>query len=229
MLEKINFNGGKRALTFLNNDNQARTLPYLQKDPRMCITLPTWLKLLDDEPAVLFTYRHPLEVALSLKKRDRRGSSTIEYGLQLWIHYNLRAIQNSAGMCRVVTANHKIMKNPKSEVQRIKNLLTERCNVMPPPTNVIPQTVIDDFIDPNLQHNDKGLKDFSAHCKAREFESDHEVGSPEFKNWNKSLLSTLQNQKLYLMAMQIFCDMESGRAFEEGYSWAELLNQLKEE
>lgn len=126
MLDKIKLKGGKRALAFLNNDHQARTLPYLQKDPRMCISLPTWLKLLDEEPAVLFTYRHPLEVALSLKKRDSSGSSTIEYGLQLWIHYNLRAIQNSAGMCRIVTANHKIMENPKGEVQRIKNQLTRR-------------------------------------------------------------------------------------------------------
>ncbi len=85
---------------------------------------------------------------------------------------------------------------------------------MPPPISVIPEMVIDSFIDPNLQHSGKVLKDFSAHCMAEEFQSDYDVGSPEFKAERKS----------YLMAMQIFCDMESGKAFEEGYLWHELLD-----
>jgi hypothetical protein len=64
--DKVNFHKGDKALEFLNNpDNR----PWLQKDPRMCITLKTWIPLFTNEPAAIFTYRHPLEVALSLKKK----------------------------------------------------------------------------------------------------------------------------------------------------------------
>eukprot|EP00957_Ditylum_brightwellii_P143923 10966947-Ditylum_brightwellii.AAC.1 len=60
----------------------------------MCIALRTWVELLDVEPAIVFTYRHPLEVAMSLQKRNRGFHA--ERGLRLWIVYNMRAIENSA-------------------------------------------------------------------------------------------------------------------------------------
>ena len=218
MQSKIDFEKGTQALQFFNN--HSKTMPYLQKDPRMCIALPTWLKLLDDEPAVVFTYRHPFDVALSVKKRA--AHCTIEYGLQLWIIYNMRAIQNSAGLCRVFTSNGKIISDPTREVQRIKDQLTDRCKVLPPLKSLIPKSVVDSFIDPNLQHNSKKrkndektsriLKDFGEGCMAREFESDHEEGSSKFK----------AEREMFLMAMQVFCDLENGKAYEEGYEWPEL-------
>ena len=63
---KLKFGDGKQALRFLN---KYKFSPYLLKDPRLCITLPIWLKLVEEEPAIVFTYRHPLEVAMSLKSR----------------------------------------------------------------------------------------------------------------------------------------------------------------
>ena len=217
---RINFDEGKSALKFLNNHQ--KTLPYLQKDPRMCIALPTWLKLLDDEPAIVFTYRHPLEVAMSLKKRE--SSITLEHGLRLWIVYNMRAIQNSARLCRVFSTNEAVMKNPTGEVQRIKNQLTDTCNVMPPPKSLIPQKVVDSFIDPNLQHNSKErkneektskiLKDFGDGCVAREFDSEYERGSSNHE----------AEEQIFLMAMQIFCDFENGKAYEADYEWPDLVH-----
>ncbi len=187
----------------------------------MCIALPTWLKLLDDEPAIVFTYRHPLEVAMSLKKRDSRFH--LEHGLRLWIVYNMRAIQNSARLCRVFSTNEAVMKDPATEVQRIKNQLTDGCNVIPPPKSLIPQKVVDSFIDPNLQHNSKErkdeektsriLKDFGDGCVAREFDSEFERGSFEHQS----------EKEMFLMAMQIFCDFETGKAYEEDYEWPDLI------
>ena len=189
----------------------------------MCIALPTWLKLLDDEPAVVFTYRHPLEVALSLKKRD--AGFTLEHGLRLWIIYNMRAIQNSARLCRVFSTNEKVMKDPTREVQRIKNELTDRCHVMPPVKSLMPQSVVDSFIDPNLQHNSKErrkndektsriLKDFGDDCIAKEFESDFEKGSSKYR----------AEREMFLMAMQVFCDFEIGKAYEDDYEWPDLVH-----
>jgi hypothetical protein len=41
----VTFAQGKTALKFFSN--RLKTLPYLRNDPRMCTTLPTWLKLLE--------------------------------------------------------------------------------------------------------------------------------------------------------------------------------------
>jgi hypothetical protein len=54
------FSEGRRALAFLNN---AANYPWMLKDPRLCITLRTWLPILKSIPAVVLTYRHPLDVA----------------------------------------------------------------------------------------------------------------------------------------------------------------------
>ena len=89
---RITFEHGKTALQFLNNHTK---IPYLQKDPRMCITLPTWLKLLSRKPAIVFTYRHPLEVAMLLKHRNKVRT---ELGFRLWIVYDMRALQYSADL-----------------------------------------------------------------------------------------------------------------------------------
>ena len=93
----------KRALFSFTRGHQ----PWVLKDPRLCITLKTWKKLLIDRsdvfPTILFTYRNPLEVALSLKRRKINQVAALSHGLRLWIWYNHMAIMNSHEFCRVVT------------------------------------------------------------------------------------------------------------------------------
>lgn len=216
----ITFNDGKKALAFLNNPHRA--LPYLQKDPRMCITLPTWLQLLDHKPAIVFTYRHPLEVALSLKHREKDW--TLEHGLRLWLSYNMRAVQYSADLCRVLSTNEAIFNSPAKEVQRIKDELTDKCNVKLAPKASIPIDVVNKFVDPKLQHNKKEreadkdkhkiLNDFGNDCVARDFASDYEENTANRR----------AEVELYLMAMQVFCDLENGKAYSKEYKWPDLLH-----
>lgn len=57
------------------------------KDPRLCITLPFWLSLCDElklQTTVCVTNRAPLEVAMSLQKRD---GFPLGYGLRLYRMY----------------------------------------------------------------------------------------------------------------------------------------------
>ena len=110
---KVTFAQGKTALKFFNN--RLKTLPYLQKDPRMCTT-PMWLKLLEDKPAAVLMYRHPLEVAMSLKHWEQKF--TIEHGLRLWIIYNQKALQNAEGLCRVFSTNEAVFKDPWREISK---------------------------------------------------------------------------------------------------------------
>lgn len=210
----ISFENGEKGLKFLNDPNNA---PWMQKDPRMCITLKTWLKLMNSEPAILFTYRHPLEVALSLKRREK--NFTLEHGLRIWIVYNMRAVQNSKGLCMVKSSNDAIIANPLREIQRIQNELTDTCGVPAPPDNVS-QADVDKFIDPALQHNRKKRKEEEERktvldtyndgkCKVYDYESSEVENSPA---WN-------EEQLMYRKAMKVFCDFESGEAYKDDYSW----------
>jgi len=212
----ITFKEGERGLKFLNDKSKA---PWLQKDPRMCITLRTWLPLLKTQPAVVFTYRHPLEVALSLKKREANFS--LQQGLRLWIIYNMRAIQNSRDLCRVLTSNEKVLKDPLNEVQRISEELTAKCGIPGPPKQIT-KRVVDNFVDPGLQHNKKKrekelttkklLVRFGENCDVWDYESDFSDGTPQRD----------EEKKMYLAAMKIYCDFESGAAYQDKYDWPEL-------
>jgi len=210
------FQQGEKGLEFLNDPENA---PWLQKDPRMCITLKTWLKLLNKEPAVVFTYRHPLEVAMSLKNREQMFP--LEHGLRIWIVYNMRGIQNSAALCRVLSSNDAILADPLKEVQRISDDLTTKCHVKAPP-NRISQEDIDRFIDPELQHNKKQrekqarelkiLEEYGDGCLIRDYNSDFLEGTPQRQS----------EMAMYVLAMRVYCDLKSGKAYESEYSWPEL-------
>ncbi len=206
---KIIFKKGKTALAFLNDSNNA---PWLQKDPRMCITLKTWLPLLNNVPAILFTYRNPLEVAMSLKKREK--NFTLEHGLRLWIIYNMRAIQNSEGLCRVYSSNDAILNDTLEEVKNIVSELTNKCGVPAPPRQIT-QEDVNKFVDPSLQHNkghqhegEKVLADYDG-CKVYDYVSDFPEGSA----------NRLREKELYIKAMKIHCDFKSGAAYEDDYEW----------
>lgn len=204
----IPFQEGTKALAFLNSP---KNVPWLQKDPRMCITLKTWLGLLNSEPAVLFTYRHPQEVALSLVHREK---FELEHGLRLWIIYNMRAVQNSQKLCRVLSSNDAILADPLGEVTRITEEMTSKCGVPPAPKKIT-QEDIDLFIDPNMQHGKKEmgagkgtLEDHNG-CLIPEYDSIHAEGTPEHE----------REKKMYIISMKIHCDFKNGKAYEDNYEW----------
>lgn len=215
---KVTFEKGEKALQFLNNPNSA---PWLQKDPRMCITLKTWLPLLDNEPAIVFTYRHPLEVAHSLKKREKFFN--LDHGLRIWIVYNMRAIENSDGLCRVLTSNEAIFADPLKETQRISKELTDTCGVPAPPQQLT-QEEVDKFVDPELQHNKKKtvhddvnrkvIMKYDNGCEIRDFDSDYDK--------IKDAAAYDRERGLYIKAMRIYCDLQNGEAYDVGYMWPDL-------
>ncbi len=183
----------------------------------MCITMRTWLPLLNTKPAVIFTYRHPLEVALSLANRQH---FKLAYGLRLWIQYNKAAVQNSADLCRVLSSNNAVLTDPLNETKRIADELTKKCNV-PAPPKMIDTTVVNSFVDNTLQHGRNELKKKDAtrrvlvkhgDCEVKEYESAELPGS----------LAQQREKDLYLKAMKIYCDFESGAAYEDSYEWPDL-------
>jgi hypothetical protein len=68
--------------------------PWVWKDPRLCITLPLWRRVLGDV-AVVLVWRDPVAVVRSLQRRD--GIPSL-YGAGLWHHYLGGALAAAAGL-----------------------------------------------------------------------------------------------------------------------------------
>jgi hypothetical protein len=210
----VPFGLGRQALRFLNHP---RHRPWILKDPRMCITLQTWLPLLHITPAIVFTYRNPWEVASSLQVRSPDWS--LVQGLQLWMAYNMRAIHNSQGLCRVFTSKDLIIEDPFGEAQRIVHDLTHTCHV-PPPPRTMTQAIANELVDPRLQHNT--MRNEGNHttvlamykgCPIPNYRSDY--AEPDSAH-------AVHERNVYMQAMQMYCDFESGAAYADTYVWPTL-------
>lgn len=197
------FKEGSRGLLFLNNKNN---YPWMLKDPRLCITLRTWLPLLSFTPAIIFTYRHPYDVALSLNKREQEHFR-IGKGLRMWYTYNKLAILQSNDLCRVITSHRKVMSTPTEEFDRIYNDL-HSCGV-PVPRKLLLND-IQSFIDLKLQHGRSSLIDDSCHQSIETL-----VPPSSWVPENKEQLG------LYRETMRVYCAMEDGTAFSPHFIWAD--------
>lgn len=92
--------------------------PWVLKDPRLCLLLPAWMPMLEVPIAVLM-YRHPMEVALSLYKRDKFA---IEYSLALWEYYVVHLLNATLRMPRLYLHHRDLIERP---VEASELLLTQ--------------------------------------------------------------------------------------------------------
>src|ERR1700733_13960317 len=67
---------------------------WVWKDPRACLTLPFWRTVWRGTPAVLFFFREPLEISLSLRRRDGLGKA---HSIALWERYTRSALLGADG------------------------------------------------------------------------------------------------------------------------------------
>jgi hypothetical protein len=85
------------------------------KDPRTCLTAAYWLDL---EPELRFVVcvRHPIEVALSLKRRSQNSYSL---GLALWERYYSTVLDHVPRERRIVTHYDTFFVDPEAELARL--------------------------------------------------------------------------------------------------------------
>ena len=225
--------------------------PWALKDPRLCLTLPFWMPLLSSSamaaksspspftstvvrpgagpsatgtaPALLFTYRHPVEVAKSLQKRE---GFLLKRALLLWLSYNQQALvyssSGSAGSgaaaeararppCRVVTSNARLTASPLREVKRLTASLRERCGLKVP--RDIAAADVEEFVDPTLQRN-HALSPSSSSGQpcdpGASWESFQLVNDPKH---NPTAAVTPKQRRVLRMALEAFCAMENGTVF----------------
>jgi hypothetical protein len=85
------------------------------KDPRICLTAAYWLDL---EPDLRFVIcvRHPIDVALSLKRRSQNSYSL---GLLLWERYYASVLDQVPAVRRKVTHYDTFFVDPEGEMARL--------------------------------------------------------------------------------------------------------------
>ena len=89
--------------------------PWGWKDPRNCLTLLLWRKLLP-EVKVLICVRNPLAVAESLRLRD--GIPYAE-SLELWLTYNRCVLASAPAESRLITHCESYLRDPFAELHRL--------------------------------------------------------------------------------------------------------------
>lgn len=90
------------------------------KDPRLCMTWPTWRSLADaDRHIVLYVYREPLAVARSLQTRH---GFPMTYGLLLWEHYNRLALEALRNVDYVCISYAQIASEPQALTRMLEQL-----------------------------------------------------------------------------------------------------------
>jgi hypothetical protein len=96
-----------------------RQEPWGWKDPRNCLTLPFWRRLVPGL-RVLHCVRNPLAVARSLHLRDGLPS---EASFDLWLTYNRRLLAAVPASERVVTHYDRYFHDPCGELARVLRLV----------------------------------------------------------------------------------------------------------
>lgn len=123
---------------------------FLIKDPRICKLLSFWLEVLSDlsiNPRCIIPFRHPLEVAASLNRRD---GLSIEHSLALWIRHVLDAEKNSRSLARVFCSYNDLMSDWHRLVERIGTQLGIAWPISPDAAAIS----INEYLQPKYRHFD---------------------------------------------------------------------------
>ena len=117
----------ERALAALRDEYGDSRL-FVIKDPRLCLLLNFWIDAVEAfgvRPVVICPIRNPLEVARSLKSRDRNGRNGRSTGflLLLWLRHVLEAEAASRHVLRAFTRYGDLLENPSAVLGRAAAVL----------------------------------------------------------------------------------------------------------
>jgi hypothetical protein len=87
--------------------------PSAVKDPRISLLLPHWRAVLPAPMVALLVWRDPLEVALSLERRD---GLPLACGLALWERYNRAALEGLVGADTYVASYESVLADPAASL-----------------------------------------------------------------------------------------------------------------
>ena len=116
------------------------------KDPRTCITLPFWQRLVPDLRYVICV-RNPIDVAHSLRSREGEERGLHENVLD-WLRHTASALAYTAGEPRIAVHYERFFEDPEREVRRLAAFVGCDDRLEDPKI----KRGIYEFIDPALVH-----------------------------------------------------------------------------
>ncbi|MDQ6688617.1 MAG: cupin-like domain-containing protein [Actinomycetota bacterium] len=116
------------------------------KDPRVCLLLPFWRKVLPGSVRSVLVVRHPFEVAASLAARD---AVPWEWSLALWDTYLRRAATGLGGLPVHVLRYSSLLGDP----DRVVAALVAFVGAGGPPVSLPPLGAVSRFLRPDLRHS----------------------------------------------------------------------------
>ena len=134
----------ERAISVIEH-NFAGATCWGWKDPRTCLTLAFWQQLIGPMRYVL-CFRHPAEVTLSLRERDKLS---LARGLRLWLQYSLNAIRSTRGLERLLVFYEDIVADWKGELKSMASFIgksrgAERASTL---------RLAEEFVDASMRHH----------------------------------------------------------------------------
>jgi hypothetical protein len=94
--------------------------PFVWKDPRICLLLPFWRRVLEPPLAAILIWRDPAAVADSLWRRDGIDRPI---GLALWERYNRAALRALEGIDTYIVRYEDLTEDPESGLNSLAGWL----------------------------------------------------------------------------------------------------------
>lgn len=140
----------QRARAIIGDDFSGSEL-WGWKDPRTCLTLPVWRRLVSRARYVI-CLRNPVDVARSLERRD---GFPLEKGAALWLAYVKASLELTSGEPRLFVFYEDLMERWQDQFLRLARFLdraeiAERADI---------QEAVSEFVEPALQHHRTALLD----------------------------------------------------------------------
>jgi hypothetical protein len=128
------------------------------KDPRIALFLPLWRAALAEAgytPRFILVYRNPLEVAASLRVRNRMA---LRPSLLLWQSYNLPALElEISGALGAIVSYERLLEDPLDALKR----LFEELRISIEPLDQDAFAALREFIAPQDRHHVASTEDLS--------------------------------------------------------------------
>lgn len=133
--------------------------PLVIKDPRICHLLPLWRSAatrLKVDLRCVIPFRHPLEVAASLLRRNQTPTPT---AMSLWFLHITAALHYSQDLPRVIISFPELLAQPRNQARNLIAALELDPYVGPGSLDAV-----EAFISPSLRHHhESGVSDQRLH------------------------------------------------------------------
>jgi hypothetical protein len=148
----------KRAIHAHIDREFADSKTFVVKDPRITRVLALWLDVLDQlciEPVVVIPFRNPVEIALSLERRDRLP---LAQSLLCYIQGNLEVERASRGRRRIFHLYDDLISDWRSFAEKLANIGGPDGKALNPAV----AGELDRFLSPELRRHKAGGANFAS-------------------------------------------------------------------